>query len=311
MFVFEKEQIIHNIGGVTIGGNPGETATVLAGTIFYGGHKIVTDPKTGAFDKDAATALIQKQDDMSQQTGNPALVQIFSETEVALKKYIDFVSDLTEAPFLIDSAEPMVRVAGLIHAEEVGLLDRAIYNSLNVSATNEEIDALRNIQHECAIILAFNPQDPSIAGRRKVLETGALDLEKGLLPLSKELGITKPLIDTAVTAMGAGAGSAAAFTFVSKTVYGQPTGAGIHNAPSSWSWLRKHKKVNREGFRTADVASNLIVQMMGADFVLYGPIGNAERVFPTIAMGDVFAAESSSLEFGVEPPTDHPFKKLL
>lgn len=294
-----------------MGGNPGETATVLAGTIFYGGHKIVTDTKTGIFDKDAATALIQKQDDMSQQTGNPALVQIFSETEVALKKYIDFVSDLTEAPFLIDSTEPMVRIAGLIHAEEVGLLDRAIYNSLNVSATNEEIDALRNIQHECAIILAFNPQDPSIAGRRKVLETGALDLEKGLLPLSKELGITKPLIDTAVTAMGAGAGSAAAFTFVSKTVYGQPTGAGIHNAPSSWSWLRKHKKVNREGFRTADVASNLIVQMMGADFVLYGPIGNAERVFPTIAMGDVFAAESSSLEFGVEPPADHPFKKLL
>lgn len=311
MFVFEKEQIIHNIGGVTIGGNPGETATVLAGTIFYGGHKIVTDPKTGVFDKDAATILIQKQDDMSQQTGNPALVQIFSETEVALKKYIDFVSDLTKAPFLIDSAEPMVRVAGLIHAEEVGLLDRAIYNSLNVSATNEEIDALRNIQHECAILLAFNPQDPSIAGRRKILETGALELEKGLLPLSKELGITKPLIDTAVTAMGAGAGSAAAFTFVSKTVYGQPTGSGVHNAPSSWSWLRKHKKVNREGFRSADVASNLIVQMLGADFVLYGPIGNAERVFPVIAMGDVFAAESSTLEFGVEPPTDHPFKKLL
>lgn len=311
MFVFEKEQIIHNIGGVKIGGNPGETATVLAGTIFYGGHKIVTDTKKGVFDKDAAAALIQKQDEMSQLTGNPTLVQIFSKTEVALKNYIDFVSDLTEAPFLIDSAEPMVRVAGLTHAEEVGLLDRAIYNSLNVSATNEEIDALRNIQHECAIILAFNPQDPSVAGRRKVLENGTLDLEKGLLPLSKELGITKPLIDTAVTAMGAGAGSAAAFTFVSKTVYGQPTGSGVHNAPSSWSWLRKHKKVNRDGFRTADVASNLIVQMMGADFVLYGPIGNAERVFPTIAMGDVFAAESSALEFGVEPPTDHPFKKLL
>ncbi|TET12392.1 MAG: tetrahydromethanopterin S-methyltransferase subunit H [Candidatus Thorarchaeota archaeon] len=311
MFVFEKEQIIHNIGGVKIGGNPGETSTVLAGTIFYGGHKIVTDTKKGVFDKDAATALIQKQDEMAQLTGNPALVQIFSETEVALKNYIDFVSVLTEAPFLIDSTEPMVRVAGLIYAEEVGLLDRAIYNSLNVSATNEEIDALRTIQHECAIILAFNPQDPTIAGRRKVLESGALDLDKGLIPLSKELGITKPLIDTAVTAMGAGAGSAAAFTFVSKTVYGQPTGSGVHNAPSSWSWLRKHKKVNREGFRTADVASNLIVQMMGADFILYGPIGNAERVFPTIAMGDVFAAESSALEFGVEPSTDHPFKKLL
>lgn len=311
MFVFEKEQVIHNIGGVKIGGNPGETSTVLAGTIFYAGHKIVTDTKKGVFDKNAATALIQKQDEMSKLTGNPALVQIFSETKDALIKFIDFVTEMSEAPFLIDSTDPMVRVAGLKHSEEVGLLDRAIYNSLNVSATKEEIDSLRNLQHECAIILAFNPQDPSIAGRRKLLDSGALNLDKGLLPLSKEIGITKPLIDTAVTAMGAGAGSAAAFTFVSKTIYGHPTGSGVHNAPSSWSWLRKHKKVNREGYRTADVASNLIVQMMGADFVLYGPIGNAERVFPVMAMGDVFSAESSNLEFGIEPPNDHPFKKLL
>ncbi len=311
MFVFDKEQIIHTIGGIKIGGNPGETSTVLAGTIFYGGHKIVSDTKKGTFDKEIATALIQKQDEMSQLTGNPALVQIFSETETALINYIDFVSNITEAPFLIDSTEPMVRVAGLIHAEEVGLLDRAIYNSLNVSATSEEIEALRNIQHECAIILAFNPQDPSVAGRRKVLETGALDLDKGLLPLSSELGITKPLIDTAVTAMGAGAGSAAAFTLVSKTVYGQPTGSGVHNAPSSWTWLRKYKKVDRESFLTADVASNLIVQMMGADFILYGPIENANRVFPIIAMGDIFAAESLELEFGVTTPDDHPYKRLL
>ena len=297
MFVFEKEQIIHTIGGVKIGGNPGETSTVLAGTIFYGGHKIVSDPKKGLFDKTIAASLIQKQDEMSATTGNPALVQIFSETEEALKKYIDFVADLTTAPFLIDSTEPLVRIAGLRHAEEVGIIDRAIYNSLNVSATEEEIDALREIQHECAILLAFNPQDPSIAGRRAILEEGALTLNKGLLDLAKELGITKPLIDTAVTAIGAGAGAAA--------------GSGVHNAPSSWSWLRKYKKVNRESFLTADAASNLIVQMMGADFVLYGPIENAERVFPVIAMGDVFTAESSDLEFGVSPPDDHPYKKLL
>jgi tetrahydromethanopterin S-methyltransferase subunit H len=311
MFVFEKEQIIHTVGGIRIGGNPGETPTVLAGTIFFSGHKIVSDPKKGVFDKDMATSLIQKQDEMSILTGNPALVQIFSETEEALTTYIDFVADLTNAPFLIDSTEPMVRIGGLKHAEEVGLLDRAIYNSLNVSATDEEIDALREIQHDCALLLAFNPQDPSIAGRRAILEKGALTLTRGLLDLAKELGITKPLIDTAVTAVGAGAGSAAAFTFVSKTVYGQPTGSGVHNAPSSWSWLRKYKKVNRDGFLTADAASNLIVQMMGADFVLYGPIENADRVFPVIAMGDVFTAESSELEFGVAPSDDHPYKKLL
>jgi len=267
--------------------------------------------KRQVFDTTIAASLVHKQDEMSTITGNPALVQIFSESEKALKIYIDFVTDLTDAPFLIDSTDPMVRIAGLRYAEEIGLLDRAIYNSLNVSATEDEIDALREIQHECALLLAFNPQDPSIAGRRAILEEGALTLKKGLLDLATELGIIKPLIDTAVTAVGAGAGSAAAFTFVSKTVYGHPTGSGVHNAPSSWPWLRKFKKVNRESFLTADAASNLIVQMMGADFVLYGPIENAERVFPVIAMGDVFAAESSDLEFGVAPPDDHPYKKLI
>ena len=311
MFVFEKEQIIHNIGGVKIGGSLGETPTVLAGTIFYGGHKIVEDTKKGIFDKKKAAELVQKQDEMSDLTGNPSLVQIFADTSEAMVRYIDFVTDLTDSPFLIDSGDYKARISGLKHSEEIGLLDEAIYNSINVFATTEELDALEEIQHESAIILAFNPQDSTIAGRRAVLEEGAKNQDKGLLEICKKLGVTKPLLDTAVTAMGAGAGSAAAFTFVSKTLYGLPTGSGVHNAPASWAWLRKYKKVNREAYKTADIASNLIVQMMGADYILYGPIENAGRVFPVVAMGDTFSAESAYLEFGIEPSNDHPYKKLL
>jgi len=311
MFVFEKEQLIYNIGGVKIGGSLGETPTALAGTIFYGGHKIIDDVKKGTFDNEKATQLLRKQDEMSSITGNPALVQIFAETSEAMINYIDFVSDLTSAPFIIDSTEAAVRIAGLRHAEEIGLLDEAIYNSINVSASKDELEQLKEIQHECAIVLAFNPKDSTISGRREVLEKGVMEQEKGLLDICKDIGVTKPLLDTAVTAMGAGAGSAAAFTFVSKTLYGFPTGSGVHNAPASWAWLRKYKKINREAFYTADIASNLIVQLMGADFVLYGPIENAERAFPVVAMGDTFTAESAYLEFGIEPGPDHPFRKLL
>jgi tetrahydromethanopterin S-methyltransferase subunit H len=311
LFVFEREQIIHNVGGIKIGGNLGEVPTVLAGTIFYGGHKIVEDAKKGTFDREKARMLILKQDEMSDITGNPALVQIFSESEEAMLRYIDFVTDLTSAPFLIDSTEPLVRIAGLKYAEEIGLSDQAIYNSINVSATPQEIEALKELRPECAIVLAFNPQDSTIAGRRAVLEKAVLDKDQGLLKTCQDIGVTKPLIDTAVTAMGAGAGSAAAFTLVSKTVYGLPTGSGVHNAPSSWPWLRKYKKIDREAFYAADIASNIIVQMLGADFVLYGPIENTDRVFPVIAMGDVFIAESGYMEFGIEPDANHPYKKLL
>ena len=311
MFVFQKEQYIYDIGGVKIGGNPGETPTVLAGTIFYGGHKIVQDASKGIVDTSAAENLINMQEAMSDMTGNPAMVQIFAESTGAMRKYVDFVSALTDAPFIIDSTEPMVRVEGLRYSEEIGLIDKAVYNSINISVTTEEIDALRDIQHECAIVLAFNPQDSSTAGRRAILDEGAASLKRGLLSIAEDVGVTKPLIDTATTAMGAGAGAAVSFTFVSKTLYGHPTGSGIHNAASSCTWLKQYGKENREAYRICDIASNLVVQSLGADFLLYGPIGNADRVFPVVAMADIFSAESAKMEMGLEPQANHPYRKLL
>ncbi len=311
MFVFEKEQIIHNIGEIKIGGSPGEVPTVLAGTIFYDNHKIVENARDGIFDEKAAHQLLVKQHEMAEATGNPELVHIFAESSTAMSKYIEFVSEHSDAPFLIDSSDSDVRLDGLRFAEEVGLLDKAIYNSINVSIAENEIESLREMPPESAIVLSYNPQDSTIAGRRAVLEKGALNQNKGLLDLCKELGISKPLIDTSMTALGSGAGSAVAFTFVSKTLYGLPTGCGIHNAVSSWPWIRKLKKTNDEAYHAADVASNLIVQTLGADYILYGPIENADRVFPIVAMGDILSAESTYLEFGVEPGPEHPFKKLV
>ncbi|MFX0107954.1 MAG: tetrahydromethanopterin S-methyltransferase subunit H, partial [Candidatus Hodarchaeota archaeon] len=311
MFVFEREQYIYDVGGVKIGGNLGENPTVLAGTIFYAGDKSVTDSKKGRFNQEDAITRLSKQDEISDITGNPALIQVFSESQTAMEKYIDFVTGLTDTPILVDSTDSAVRIAGLMYAEEVGLLDRVIYNSINLSATDDEINALKELQHECAIVLAFNPEDQSIAGRRAVLENGAISLKTGLLTICEEVGVSKPLIDTTATAMGAGAGSAVSFTFVSKTVYGHPTGCGIHNAPSSWAWLRKHKKDNRDAFTACDISSNLVAQALGADFLLYGPISNAGQVFPAVAMADIFAAEAAKLEFGIEPHETHPYKRLL
>ena len=166
-------------------------------------------------------------------------------------------------------------------------------------------------QKEAAIILAFNPQDSSVAGRRAILEKGALSLDRGLLRIAEDTGISKPLIDTATTAIGAGAGSSLALTMVAKAVYGLPTGSGIHNAPASWPWLRSQRKEHREAYRVCDFSSGLLVVMMGGDFVLYGPIKSAQSVFPVVAMGDMFTAEMASTELGVEPSENHPFRRLV
>ncbi|MEA3323799.1 MAG: tetrahydromethanopterin S-methyltransferase subunit H, partial [Euryarchaeota archaeon] len=51
MFRFDKEQKVFDLGGTTIGGQPGEYPTVLFGSMFYNRHKIVTDEDKGVFDK--------------------------------------------------------------------------------------------------------------------------------------------------------------------------------------------------------------------------------------------------------------------
>ena len=58
MFKFDKEQEVFDFAGVKMGGQPGEYPTVLAGTIFYGGHNILNDELTGDFDKDRAEQLV-------------------------------------------------------------------------------------------------------------------------------------------------------------------------------------------------------------------------------------------------------------
>jgi len=43
LFKFGRKQEVFDIGGVKIGGQPGELPTVLIGSIFHEGHKIVKD----------------------------------------------------------------------------------------------------------------------------------------------------------------------------------------------------------------------------------------------------------------------------
>ena len=118
MFKFDKEQEVFDFGGVKMGGQPGEYPTVLAGTIFYGGHNIINDELTGDFDKARAEQLVNDMASISDVTGNPYIVQVFGQTVEALPKYIEYIGEICDAPFLIDSTSGEARVAGAQYADE-------------------------------------------------------------------------------------------------------------------------------------------------------------------------------------------------
>ena len=249
-----------------MGGQPGEYPTVLAGTIFYGGHNIISDEKEGIFDKDAAEERIKTMEEMSDVTGNPCVVQTFGATPEAMVKYLEFVGDICDKPFLIDSTAA----------------DDAEYSSK---------------------LLARE-------GKIQIWEDGGDVIDKGILEMADECGITKPFMDVAVTPLGQGAGPAVRTSYAVKAKWGYPVGSGIHNVPSAWDWLRGYKKEHKEAWPVCDIGSNIVQQMAGGDFVLFGPIENARLAFPACGMADIMIAEAAK-DIGTEPVEDHPINKLL
>ncbi|WP_135611257.1 tetrahydromethanopterin S-methyltransferase subunit H [Methanococcoides sp. AM1] len=310
MFRFQKEQEIVNIAGVKIGGQPGELPTVLAGTIFYEGHSIVEDADAGIFDRAEAEVLVNLQDSMSDETGNPAIVHIFANTFESMQKYIDFVTSVSDSPFIIDSPQPAVRMASAEYVTDIGLADKTIYNSINMSISDDECASLANSDIDSSIILGFNAMDSSLDGRMALLENGGKLMDRGLLEVAGECGIKNILIDPSITPMGDGAGIALRMTMTAKAKWGYPVGSGIHNAPSSWSWLKAKKKEDPLVYQMCDIGTVSMQQLAGGDFVLYGPIENARYTFPLAAMGDIMVAEASS-DLDIEPSSSHPLNLLV
>ena len=68
------------IGNVKIGGNHGQVPTVLIGSIFYNKHYIVKDEVKGEFDRQEAERLIKQQEEFSDKTGNPHMIDVVGAT---------------------------------------------------------------------------------------------------------------------------------------------------------------------------------------------------------------------------------------
>ncbi len=307
MFRFEREQAVVNIAGVKLGGQPGEFPTVLAGTIFYQGHKIVLDEDQGLFDRLKAEKLVMRQAELSEETGNPAVLHVYSRTTKAFERYLAFVEEVWSGPFIIDSADPGVRAAAAGLVSELGYADKAIYNSISLATNSSEEMAIRDSEIDSAILLAYNPAEPGVDGSIKVLETGGSVREKGLIPLAGDLGIVNLLIDPGVVPMGSGAGAALRFSVVAKAKFGLPVGSGIHNAVSSWPWLKGRGLQDK---RCCDAAATAMQQLSGGDFLLYGPIENADFIFPVAAMADIMIAEAVR-DLDIWSAAEHPVHRLV
>ncbi len=340
MFRFEKEQTVLDFNGIKIGGQPGEYPRVLGASIFYNKHETVLDDHTGKIDKPKAEALWNRCMELSDITGNPYFIQIIAEYGEAFESYFSWFDSIdNKTPFLMDSSAPAALAHACEYVTEVGLADRAIYNSINGSIPQENIDALAASDVNSAIVLAFNPGDPSVVGREKVLvEGGVAGQAKGMLQIAEEAGITRPILDTAATPLGIGSGGSFREILACKAIHGLPTGGAYHNMTVSWTWLKRWRKnvlaeqyagkdalleqmahhhfggfegIRQTAWAAPDIGCNIMAMTLGADLIMFGPIENCEGMATTAAFTDIVLAEACRELGGDVQDPNHPIMKLV
>ncbi len=298
---FTTKQDIYTIGKARVGGQPGEMATFLIGSIFWLGQKIVQDANNGIFNVKEAEKIINTMQTQSDITGLPFAFDIIGTTEFAFEKYIDFMSKHTDAPLMLDAISPKVRMMAAELAKNMGLSDRCIYNSVYKGVKDVELAKLKESGIKAAIVLANNPQDNSLEGKMAIAEEA--------LALADNGGITKPLIDTAIPAFAPDMGIAVRTIPVMREKYGHPVGLGSGNVVTTMGWIKAN--VAKEYRKGSVTATNSIMQTVGANFLMFGPAELAEWVFPAVAVTDTYIA-SATADLGTRPLEEtHPIYKVF
>ncbi|MCL5877638.1 MAG: tetrahydromethanopterin S-methyltransferase subunit H [Candidatus Bathyarchaeota archaeon] len=284
-----------------MGGQPGELPTFLVGSIFWLGQKIVQDPNKGRFDEKEAEKIINTMQTQNDITGIPFGFDIVGTTEVAFERYIDFVATHSDAPLVLDAMSPNARMAAATLVKKMGLSSRCIYNSVYKGVMDSEIANLKESGIESAIVLANNPKDNSVEGK--------IDIFQEALVLANKAGITKPFIDTAIPAFAPDMGTAVRAIAVMREKFGYPTGLGSGNVVTTMGWVKAN--IAKE-FRKGTVTStNTIMQMAGANYIMFGPAEQAEWVFPAAAITDIYIA-SAAADLGTRPlDENHPIYKAF
>jgi tetrahydromethanopterin S-methyltransferase subunit H len=297
---FSAEQKVSNIAGVEVGGQPGERPTVMVGSIFFSGHRIVSDRLKGVFDREKAKALLDREAEAAARTGNPRIIDVIGDTGPALISYIEFVAIHSDAPMLVDSFSQKARVEALRHFSGSEVVPRLVYNSIAEDYTEEELGTLRECGVKSAVALAFSTKSPKPKSRIKLLR------EK-LLPAAEEAGVEKVLVDPGVLDIPSVSWTALAIHEVKETL-GYPAGCAPSNALYTWEKLRAQ---GRPSFEAAAASVFALTQTQGADFVFYGPIRNAPWAFTAVASVDAMMAYAGRFT-RVRPATDeHPLYKIF
>jgi tetrahydromethanopterin S-methyltransferase subunit H len=276
MFRFNQEQKVFNLGGMKVGGQPGENLPLLIASMFHNKDRIVTDRK-GNFDRMKAAELIKKQEELSASTGLPSMVAMVANSAEEAKLYIDFYCSTTKMPFGIDMWVAEKRAQATEYVARLGLQDKFLYNSITPwdKDIKGQVHKLKDLGIKHVVVQAFDDQDQSPYGRlnslEKILSQGADSFET-------------VLVDTSVMNLPATSFSLVANRLI-KEKLGLPCGGAYSNGTHMW---KEAKTIwSLDGFKAMDAVVQGMASAIWSDFNFYGPIVTAPRIFPAVAAAQI------------------------
>jgi len=276
MFVFSREQKIFDLGGIKIGGQPGDNPPLLIASMFHNKDRLLTDRK-GNFDRRKAKELIKKQEELSALTGIPSMVAMVANTPEEAQIYIDFYLETTGMPFGIDMWVAEKRAKATEYVAQLGVQDKFLYNSITPwdKDIKGQVSRLKDLGIKHVVVQAFDDKDQSPAGRVKSLEN--------ILAQGADRFDTV-IVDTSVMNLPATSFSLIANRLI-KEKTGLPCGGAYSNGTHMW---KEAKNIwGLDGFRVMDAVAQGMASVLWSDFNFYGPIVTAPRIFPAVATAHI------------------------
>jgi len=306
MFKISREQKVCDVGGVKVGGKPGEYPCVCVSSIFQKGDKVFKGKRSEGFDEKKAEELLKTQDRLTAETGVPGMADIVANTGEEFKSFIDFVCSVSNMPFCVDAWVMKPKLEGAAYCAEKGLLDRMFYNSLTVweKDLETEIREISQIGVKHVLLVAFDQDDQMPSGRI----TGT----QKLLDVIDKVGakFESIMVDTSVMN-----GPATAFCGVANRMIKEKWGFPTASAPSNGSYmdLKRFKDMwEFKGWSSTDSALESLSAFFFHDMIFSGPMAGATRILPAVAEAEAFLATAVFAETKQLPKDpNHPLYKLF
>lgn len=289
-----------NIGNVTIGGPLGATTGLLVGSIFYDKHSVVSDAFAGDFDAHRAEVLVQRVNMLSERYGVQMAVDVIAASSEAMETFLEFVSERTTLPLLINSTEAEVRLAGLEAATKLGILGRSVYASLNEDTEEAELEQLGRRRPAAVLILASDIANPTPEGSCEMIESF-------FQPMLREIGITVPIVDVG-TMDAPSIGLNLRQIQAVRERFGYPAGCAFSNCFSQWTGLAQ---LGSEWVDLSLATALVACRGAGGDFLHYGIIEKAAMAAHVAGTAEVFYGFAAQELDGQTLPRGHALWKMF